>query len=71
MPNKTKNAPDFKPGSLKAAHARINELETTPISAFPTARLDRLEEALNKPHECPGATLLALPIRWGSLSIPH
>jgi hypothetical protein len=26
---------------------------------------------LNKPHECPGATLLALPIRWGSLSIPH
>jgi hypothetical protein len=66
----TKTTP--KPGSLKAAHARINELETTltdlyakettPISVFPTARLDRLEEALNKPHECPGATLRALPV---------
>lgn len=48
MLNETKNAPGFKPGSLKAAHARI----------------EQLEKALNKPHECPGAKVVALPQKY-------
>jgi hypothetical protein len=48
MPNETKNAPDFKPGSLKAAHARI----------------EQLEKALSNPHKCPGAKVTPLPLAY-------
>ena len=61
-----------KPGSLKAAHARIDELlgqmetlatnEIPAAPVFPIERLNKLEELANKPHQCPGATLRALPV---------